>query len=67
MLKAMEAEVLIQVNNGFGVRLRSKRMPVALQSMPDLFVVVYLAIEYNLDGAIFVAKRLMAGSQVDDR
>ena len=67
MLKAMEAEVLIQVNNGLGVRLGSKRVLVALESMPDLFVVVDLAIEDDLDGAIFVTKRLMAGRLVDDR
>ena len=55
------------MNDRLGVGLRSKGMPRPFQPMPELLVVIDLAIEDDLNGAIFVAKRLMPCILIDDR
>src|SRR5437868_5111023 len=42
-------------------------MAAGFQAGAQLFVVVYFAVEYDLDGTVLVAERLAPASQVDDR
>ena len=67
MLKTIEAEVFVQMNDGFGIGMRSEDMSGAFETMPQFLIVVYLAIKDNLNRTVFVAKRLMASSKIDDR
>ena len=47
--------------------MRSEDMSGAFETMPQFLIVVYLAIKDNLNRTVFVAKRLMASSKIDDR
>ena len=67
MLKTIEAEVFVQMNDGFRIGMRSEVMPGAFETMPQFLIVVYLAIKDNLNRTVFVSKRLMASSKIDDR
>ena len=58
--------VLVKVDDHFGVALSAETMAAGLQPGAELLIVVDLAVKDDLDGAVFVADRLVAAGQVDD-
>ena len=66
-LQAVGSFVLVKVDDGLGVALRAEAMAGGLQPPPQIAVVVDFAVEDDLDRAVFVAHRLAAAGQVDDR
>ena len=54
------------MNDHLGVGVRGEHVPALEQLAGQLAIVVDLAVEDDLHGAVFVADRLVAGLQVDD-
>jgi len=66
MLDEAVTILFVQVNDDLGVRVGPKAMPLALQHLPQLQIVVDLAIEDNSHTAIFIEDGLPAALQIDD-
>ena len=60
------APFLVGMDDRFGVAARPVAMTVRFEHRPDLRVVVDLAVEDDLHGAVLVAQRLVAGREIDD-
>ncbi len=61
------AELLEEMHDDFGVGVRSELVAARDQALPDLAIVVDLAVEDQLHGAVLVADRLVGGgAQIDD-
>ncbi len=61
------AMLLIEMDQDFGIALGPEPVSPAFEPAAQLLVVVDLAVEDDLDRAVFVADRLVAPFQVDDR
>ena len=66
-LHAIVAILFVEMDDDFGVAGRCQLMPAALQFSRQFAVVVDLAIENDLNRAVFIADRLTSAGQVDDR
>jgi len=66
LLDACIAELFIQMQDYFGVRLGSKSRPFVFQFMFQLEVIENLTVEDNTKRAIRGLHRLAAACQVDD-
>ena len=62
---AVGAVLLVEVHDHLGVALRGELVAAAAQLLPQLAVVVDLAVHHDDDGAILVEDRLVAGAEVD--
>ncbi len=63
----IEPVLLVEVDEHLGVAMSREGVPGPLEVMPELAVVVELAVLDDLDAAVLVADRLVAGLEVDDR
>src|SRR5262245_30080648 len=54
------------MHDDFRIAVRAKDVAIAEELLAQLEVVVNLAVEDDLYAAVFVAERLLAGSEVDD-
>ena len=61
------ALLLVQVDEHLGVAVRAEGVAGALELAAQLWVVVELAVLDDVDGAVLVRYRLVAGLEVDDR
>ena len=61
------AVLLVEVDEHLGVAARREAVPGALELVPQLAVVVDLAVLDDGDPAVLVGDRLVAGREVDDR
>ena len=59
--------LLVEVDEHLGVAARREAVPGALELVPQLAVVVELAVLDDGDPAVLVRDRLVAGREVDDR
>src|SRR5262249_1230720 len=59
--------LLVEVDEDLGVALRAEAMTGALELRAQLAIVVELAVLDDVDGAVLVRDRLVAGREVDDR
>ena len=66
-LDAGIAVFLVEMHQHFGVGPGAKSMTARFQLRPQLLEVVDLAVEDHPEGAVFVAHRLMAAGEIDDR
>src|ERR1700722_1704847 len=66
LFDTVRAELLIEMNDHFGVAVRSEAMTAFFQFDAQLGKVVDLAIEDNPDSFVFIEYRLMPARQVDD-
>ena len=62
----VEAELLVGVDDDFGVGLRVEPVACGHEALAQLDVVEDLAVEHDLDGAGLVVDRLVAGGEIDD-
>ena len=62
----VEAVLLVEMNDRFGVAVRVEDVAALLEVGAQLDVVEDLAVERDPDRAVLVAERLLAGAQVDD-
>ena len=67
MLEAIGPEILVQMDDGFGIAMGAKAMAGSFEPMSQLSVVVDFTIENDLYRTVFVAHRLATGVQIDDR
>ena len=65
VLNAPQRELLVQIRREHP-SASAELIVSTLEHDPDLGVVVNLAVEHHLDGAVFVGQRLMTGAQIDD-
>ena len=66
-LRKIEPVLLVEVDEHLGVAMSREGVPGPLEVMPELAVVVELAVLDDLDAAVLVADRLVTGLEVDDR
>ncbi len=66
MLEAVDAVLLVGVDDGLGVRVGLEAMTAVLELLAEILEVVDLAVEDDADGAVFVVDRLVAAGDVDD-
>src|SRR5579862_986501 len=66
VLHTILAVLLVKMNDGLCIALRTVTVAASDQLLPQSAVVVDFAVEDDHDGAVFVADRLMAGGEVDD-
>src|SRR5204862_7242777 len=59
--------LLVKVDEDLGGARRSEGVAGSLEVAPELAIVVDLTVLDDLDGAVLVADRLVAGREVDDR
>ena len=67
MFKAIDTQVFVQMDDCFGIGVGFELMARSFESMAKFFVVVDFPIKDNLDRAVFIAERLMAGRKIDNR
>ncbi len=65
--EALEADVLVQVQDGLEIALGGERVTVARQALAQPAVVVDLAIANQHERAVLVSQRLLGVGDVDDR
>src|SRR5262249_42207917 len=59
--------VFVKMRNDLGIGvIRGESVSSGGELLPELYEVVYLAVEHCLDGSVFVRDGLMAGFDVDD-
>jgi hypothetical protein len=66
VLRKVDADLLPQMHDDFGVRRRPKAVSLRLEPGPQRAVIVDLAVEYDAHGAVLVEDRLVAARQIDD-
>ena len=66
VLDAVRAVLLIKVDNAFRVAVSAIGVTLGEQFFSKFDVVVNFAVEYDPDGAVFVANWLMTSLDVDD-
>ena len=67
MLDTVIPVLLVSVNDGLGVAIRTKVMTTLLKLFLQFTIVIDLPIQDDEDALIFVKNRLMTASQVNDR
>src|ERR1700691_6778442 len=66
LVDAFRAHFLVEMDNHFGVSVRSQAMAAAQKLSAEFGEVINLSVENYPDGAILVKDRLMAARQIDD-
>ncbi len=66
MLKAVDAEFLIEVKGDFAVGFGGEAVAALLQLLADGLVAVELAVDDDVGAAVFAGHGLVAGGEVDD-
>src|SRR5438445_8947575 len=66
LLHEIGTEILIEVNDHFGVRARGEFVAAVDQLLPKRLEVVNLAVEDDPHGSVFIRNGLMTGMQIDD-
>src|SRR5262249_55318673 len=65
--EAFAAIFLIQMDDYFGVRLRFENMAFGKKQRTEFLIIVNLAVKNDPNGFVFVGKRLVSATQIDDR
>src|SRR4051812_23548018 len=58
--------LLVKMNDNFRIRRRFKYVPLLNESIPNLNVIINLAVKSNPDCAIFVGQRLLPTLDIDN-
>jgi hypothetical protein len=67
MIDAIIPELLICVDDRFGIGIAAEDMPFCDEHIPEFTEVINLAVEGDPDSAVFVGHRLMSGrGKIDD-
>ncbi len=66
LLSHLEAALLIEMNEDFGVAARRESMPGALQPGAEFMMIINLAIEDYVDRAVLIANGLSATTDIND-
>src|SRR5919108_1851137 len=65
-LDASRPQLLVEVDDRFGIARGAEDVALLLELVPELAIVVDLAVEHDPDGGVLVRHGLLAAGQVDD-
>ena len=66
MFDAFRAEVFIEMNDGFGIRLGAQPVAATEKVLAQVAVVIDLAVKSDPDGAVLIRDRLVAAGKVNN-